>query len=64
MSPLPNNSGSVNSWNPPIVETIAVKMMVGRSIGSVIDQNWRARDAPSIAAASYRSRGIDCIAAR
>ena len=41
-------NGSVKSCSPPIVEMITVKMIVGRSSGTVICQNWRARDAPSM----------------
>ncbi len=47
-----NISGSVNNCSPPMVETIEVKMIVGRSDGTVIRQNWTRRDAPSMAAAS------------
>ena len=45
-------SGSVNSCRPPIVEMMTTKMIVGRSIGMVICQNCRHGLAPSIAAAS------------
>ena len=59
-----NIRGSVKSCRPPMVEMMTQKMIVGLSIGTVIDQNCRARLAPSIAAASYRSRGMACMAAR
>ena len=62
--PEPNIVGSANSVSPPMVEMNTVKMMIGRNCGTVICQNCRREDAPSIAAASYRSRGIVCIAAR
>ena len=54
----------MKSWSPPIVEMMTVKMIVGRIIGTVMCQNCFQRRAPSIAADSYRSSGIACIAAR
>ena len=62
--PWPKISGSVNSCMPAIVEMITVKMMAGLIIGMVMLQNCRTFEAPSTVAASYRSRGIACIAAR
>ncbi len=47
-----------------MVEMMTAKMIVGLSSGTVMDQNCRARPAPSIAADSYRSRGMACMAAR
>ena len=47
-----NSSGSVNSCRPPMMLTTVTKRNVGRSIGKVIDQNCRHRDAPSMAADS------------
>ena len=47
-----NRYGSVKSCSPPIVETMTVKMIVGRSIGTVTFQNCFHPLAPSIAAAS------------
>lgn len=50
---LPSNmTGSVNRVSPPMVEMNTVKMIVGRSIGTVICQNCRLAVAPSMAAAS------------
>jgi len=50
--PWPKTSGSVNNCMPPIVETITVNSTAGRIIGTVMAQNCRALEAPSIAAAS------------
>jgi hypothetical protein len=47
-----------------MVETITVKMMVGRTMGMVTLVNWRQGPAPSRRAASYSTDGIACIAAR
>ena len=54
----------MNSWTPPMIEISEVKISVGFSSGSVIEKNCRLLEAPSIAAASYRSLGIACIEAR
>src|SRR5690625_320141 len=55
--------GSSKICKPPIVEVMMTKMRVGRSIGTVTEKNWRIRPAPSMTAASYRSRGMACMAA-
>ena len=49
---------------PPIVDTITVKMIVGRIAGTVILVSCWKLDAPSRDAASYRSLLTACIAAR
>jgi hypothetical protein len=46
------------------VATITVNRIVGRSSGTVIVQNCRHGEAPSIAADSYSASGIACMAAR
>src|SRR5262249_17952082 len=43
-----NRYGSVNSWRPPIVEMMTVKMIVGRRFGIVTCQSCRHGRAPSI----------------
>ncbi len=47
-----------------MVETMIVKRIVGRMEGMVTLRNWRQREAPSREAASYRSFGTACMAAR
>ena len=50
--------------SPPIVEVMIVKMITGRSEGTVMLVSCRQRPAPSTDAASYSSRGIDWSPAR
>jgi len=47
-----------------MVEVMMTKMSVGRIIGIVTEKNCRTREAPSMIAASNRSDGMACIAAR
>ena len=47
-----------------MVEMMTVNRIVGRSSGTVIRLNCFHAPAPSSAAASYRSRGMACMAAR
>ncbi len=58
-----NMRGSAKICSPPMVEVMTTKMTVGRMLGTVTEVNCRNRLAPSIAAASYRSRGTACMAA-
>lgn len=62
--PPPKSRGSPKSWVAPIVETMTVKTIVGRRPGSVTWRNCCHRLAPSSEAASYRSKGTDCMPAR
>jgi hypothetical protein len=58
------SSGSVKICRPPMVEVTTVKMITGRSEGTVM---WRKRchgPAPSMAAASNTDRGTDWSEAR
>ena len=52
LAPELKSSGSVKSWMPPMVEISVTKMIVGRSMGTVMLQNCRHVEAPSMAAAS------------
>ena len=47
-----------------MVEMMTVNRMVGWISGTVIFQNRRMAEAPSMAADSYKSLGMACIAAR
>ena len=56
--------GSSKSCSPPITLSVTPKKIMGFKLGSVMCQNCCQRPAPSMVAASYRSRGMVCSAAR
>ncbi len=64
MLPPSSRRGSPNNCMEPMVEMTIVKRIVGRSEGMVTLRNCCQREAPSSEAASYRSEGTACIAAR
>ena len=51
-------------WNDPMMCVTKTKSSTGRRRGSVIAQKLRHPVAPSMAAASYSSRGMSCSPAR
>ncbi len=55
--------GSPNSWNEPMTEKIVHSSSAGRSSGSLMCHAVLTGPAPSTAAASYSSVGIDRSAA-
>src|SRR6056297_2820102 len=57
--PSVSRSTSPNAWNARVVSTITTNSRVGPSNGTVILQNRTVPVAPSTAAASWSSRGID-----
>ena len=60
----PNISGSAKIWKPPIVEMMTVKMIVGRSSGTVIDQNCCHCAGAVDGGGLVEVAGMACMAAR